>query len=121
EHATQMRRQVAEICRGLASYSDLIDRLSEEEMVRLTQAPPKTVRFWLLWQPRSEAHTAPASTSGTFDQPQELQPAAPDPAGGRAAQQAVAHVRPPGDSVAPDDDDDDFDPVLSFEDDDEDD
>lgn len=105
EHVAQMRRQVDEIGRSLATYRDLIDRLTEDELVRLTQAPPKTVRFWLLCQPRTEDHTAAASSSGTFDQPLDIKNAA-----------AAAGVAPPADSAVADDE---FDPVLSFEDDDD--
>jgi hypothetical protein len=50
-----LRQQVDEVNRALARYVDLLARLSDDELVRLTGATPKTIRFWRLCQPRSEA------------------------------------------------------------------
>ncbi len=124
EHVAQMRAQVDEVARSFARYEDLLDRLSEEEFVRLTQAPPKTVRFWLLCQPRHLLNPR-ASDSGTFDVPvsagkSSAAPASP-PTPPRPAPPPASS--PDGDLSIDmeDDDEDDFDPSVSLIDDDDDD
>lgn len=47
-----LRRQVIQVDRALARFAELLPRLSDPEMVRLTGATPKTIRFWRLCQPR---------------------------------------------------------------------
>lgn len=47
-----LRRQVVQVDRALARFTDLLPRLTDAEMVRLTGATPKTIRFWRLCQPR---------------------------------------------------------------------
>jgi hypothetical protein len=48
----ELRKQVVSIDQALSAYVDLLPRLSDQEMVRLTGATAKTVRFWRLCQPR---------------------------------------------------------------------
>ena len=50
--ATNLRRQVVQVDRALERFADLLPRLTDAEMVRLTGATAKTVRFWRLCQPR---------------------------------------------------------------------
>lgn len=52
-----LRQQVDEVNRALARYVDLLPRLGDDELVRLTGATPKTIRFWRLCQPRSDARS----------------------------------------------------------------
>lgn len=47
-----LRRQVVQVDRALSRFTDLLPRLTDAEMVRLTGATPKTIRFWRLCQPR---------------------------------------------------------------------
>lgn len=139
EHAAQMRAQVDEIAKSFARYVDLVDRLSEEEFVRLTAAPPKTVRFWLLCQPRTKTMTVAPSDSGTYEAAPH--PANDPPSSPLSVSPAPVHrsptpapvspaAAPPGASGVPieidddDDDDDDFadfDPSEALVDDDDDD
>ena len=57
---SDLRRQVVQVDRALARFAELLPRLSDAEMVRLTSATPKTIRFWRLCQPR-----LPLAGSGT--------------------------------------------------------
>src|SRR5690606_847400 len=45
-------KQVIEVDRAMARYADLLPRLSDAELVRLTGATEKTIRFWRLCQAR---------------------------------------------------------------------
>jgi hypothetical protein len=57
-HAAVLRKQVTEICEGLAAYVDLLPRLDDEQLARLTGAQVKTIRFWRLCQPRTRRAAA---------------------------------------------------------------
>jgi hypothetical protein len=48
-----LRKQVVAVCHTLERYVDLLGRLPDEDLVRLTGASAKTVRFWRLCQPRT--------------------------------------------------------------------
>jgi len=47
-----LRRQVVQVDRALTRFTDLLPRLTDAELVRLTGATAKTIRFWRLCQPR---------------------------------------------------------------------
>jgi hypothetical protein len=134
EHAVTMRAQVDEIAKMLSKYDDLAERLSEEELVRLSQATPKIVRFWLLSRPRRDS----ASTSGVYSQLDAANEsgssmrAPADSQVGMAvhpsdSQVGMAVQPPASDAVdismdsSPGEESGAFDPALLFEDDDEDD
>ncbi len=50
--AENLRKQVIQVDRALTRFTDLLPRLTDAELVRLTNATPKTIRFWRLCQPR---------------------------------------------------------------------
>jgi hypothetical protein len=134
----EMRAQVDQIAAGLLPYLDLVDRLSEEELVRLTQASPRTVRFWLLCQPKDRP--APPAAAGSRSDPSpedsgvqrsirpdagaaQPQPVVSEPASaplGDAGDSGVSAAVPAADSASAPvtDPDDDFD--FLFDDDDDD-
>ena len=47
-----LRQQIEEVGRALGRFADLLPRLTDEELTRLTGATVKTIRFWRLSQPR---------------------------------------------------------------------
>jgi hypothetical protein len=125
EQVVTMRAQVDEIAKMMSKYEDLVDRLSEEEFVRLSQSTPKIVRFWLLSRPRRES----ASTSGVFSQVQAANESGssmsqPGPGDSNVSMRVSP---PPSEDLDIEMDDSageesgEFDPALVFEDDDDDD
>jgi hypothetical protein len=66
--------QVDEVNRALGRFADLLTRLSDEELSRLTGATVKTIRFWRLSQPRhlQGTVTRPSSNPDVTPPPQPL-------------------------------------------------
>lgn len=79
EVATGLRQQVISVDRALERFSDLVPRLSDGELVRLTGATPKTVRFWRLCQPRwrTEQQEPPSDRWSVANEAEKLAGAAP--------------------------------------------
>lgn len=59
----QLRGQVVEVQRALHRYGDLLPRLSDDELARLTGASPKTIRFWRLSTPKAPEDAQPSRRS----------------------------------------------------------
>jgi len=74
ELVAELRSQVIAIDESLAAYTDLLPRLTDNELVRLTGATPKTIRFWRLCQPQIPVEAVAAAMRG-----------APPPQGGLVA------------------------------------
>lgn len=73
-----LRRQVVQVDRALTRFTDLLPRLTDAEMVRLTGATQKTVRFWRLCQPRVRP-TGPEADGWSVAQAAETLGRAPAP------------------------------------------
>lgn len=130
EHVVTMRLQVDEINKMLAPYEDLVERLNEDELVRLTKGTPKTVRFWLLCRPRPGSPSA----SGVFHQVSAANESnssmAASGSSASSDDSSVSRRRPPAASEqdidisvdsSPGESSGEFDPVFTFEDDEDDD